>query len=517
MKVSHETSSSASLPTAKPRNSKRSTPYILRTLVAGGFAGCAAKTVIAPMDRVKILFQTDNPRYIKYSGVFRAIRDIYSANGITSLFQGHSATLLRIFPYAAIKFMSYEQYKDWIMPRREDETPLRRTIAGSLAGVSSLFVSYPLDLLRTRLAYEIRSVGTSPGLVQTWHVIYNESNPISMHNRLIGGMLNFYRGFVPTMFGIIPYAGVSFMCYEGFKVWALEREGWWTTNGAFARKAGTMRERDLYKGGRQLTWWSQLTIGGLSGLIAQTSSYPFEVIRRHMQIAGRIEPTRDGAANSLKKFPTTLEMTRFIYQKRGFRGFFVGLSIGFMKVVPMHADTYRAARTLFVVEKQKREKLAFTSGENQQHITADDILSNPNSKLLSTVFAKTQPIDNLKSTLISGDIINDLRHWKFLLSRDSIYKQAKDFETAESYLNWKTLVENEANKILSIIYADQNESFNGILARLTVIQAEGLKPKDFNGSNNPYVIINYAPDSLIIQSSAIDSTLNPELNFSTTM
>ncbi|KAJ3123372.1 hypothetical protein HK100_011633 [Physocladia obscura] len=352
MEASHE-ASSTSFPAAKPRNTKRSTSFILRTLLAGGIAGSAAKTVIAPMDRVKILFQTDNPRYIKYSGsffgVFRAIRDIHSANGITGLFQGHSATLLRIFPYAAIKFMSYEQYKDWIMPRREDETPLRRTIAGSLAGVSSLFVSYPLDLLRTRLAYEIRSAGASPSLVQTWNVIYNESNPISIHSRRIGGTLNFYRGFVPTMFGMIPYAGVSFMCYEGFKVWALEREGWWTLNGVFARKPGTMNKRDEYKGGRQLTWWSQLAIGGLSGLIAQTSSYPFEVIRRHMQIAGRIETAADGTASSLKKFPTTLEMTRLIYQKRGFRGFFVGLSIGFMKVVPMHAVSFYVYETMKVV------------------------------------------------------------------------------------------------------------------------------------------------------------------------
>lgn len=27
------------------------------------------------------------------------------------LYQGHSVTLLRIFPYAAIKFVAYEQYR----------------------------------------------------------------------------------------------------------------------------------------------------------------------------------------------------------------------------------------------------------------------------------------------------------------------------------------------------------------------------------------------------------------------
>lgn len=44
-----------------------------------------------------------------WTGVFRASRDIYAETGIRGLLQGHSATLIRIFPYAAIKFMAYDQ------------------------------------------------------------------------------------------------------------------------------------------------------------------------------------------------------------------------------------------------------------------------------------------------------------------------------------------------------------------------------------------------------------------------
>ena len=44
-----------------------------------------------------------------WSGAFRAGAQIYHENGIFGLFQGHSATLLRIAPYAAIKFMAYDQ------------------------------------------------------------------------------------------------------------------------------------------------------------------------------------------------------------------------------------------------------------------------------------------------------------------------------------------------------------------------------------------------------------------------
>ena len=94
--------------------------------------GCVAKTSVAPLDRVKILFQTKSPEYQRYAGqlinnslvahyqlmrvvgtwlgVFRASKDIYAETGVRGLLQGHSATILRIFPYAAIKFMSYEKF-----------------------------------------------------------------------------------------------------------------------------------------------------------------------------------------------------------------------------------------------------------------------------------------------------------------------------------------------------------------------------------------------------------------------
>ena len=132
---------------ASPRD-KHSLHYIVRSGLAGGIAGCVvrvpssfrlyslmllqAKTVVAPLDRVKILFQASNPDFRKYtgmsksclppgsiplnclllgswSGAFRAGSEIYRQAGVRGLFQGHSATLLRIFPYAAIKFMAYDQ------------------------------------------------------------------------------------------------------------------------------------------------------------------------------------------------------------------------------------------------------------------------------------------------------------------------------------------------------------------------------------------------------------------------
>lgn len=46
-----------------------------------------------------------------WSGAFQAGAQIYKNSGTLGLFQGHSATLLRIFPYAAIKFLAYDEVR----------------------------------------------------------------------------------------------------------------------------------------------------------------------------------------------------------------------------------------------------------------------------------------------------------------------------------------------------------------------------------------------------------------------
>ncbi|KAL9098191.1 MAG: hypothetical protein Q9163_006105, partial [Psora crenata] len=131
---------------------KQNLDYVWRSGLAGGLAGCAAKTIVGPLDRVKILFQASNPQFAKYSGswlgVATAMRDIKRQDGVRGLFRGHSATLLRIFPYAAIKFLAYEQVRSILIPSPAQETSLRRLLSGSLAGMTSVFLTYPLEVIR---------------------------------------------------------------------------------------------------------------------------------------------------------------------------------------------------------------------------------------------------------------------------------------------------------------------------------------------------------------------------------
>lgn len=371
------------------RTEKQSWAYVSRSGLAGGVAGCVAKTAIAPLDRVKILFQAQNPEYQKYSGkwtgVFIAGREIVRNDGVMALFQGHSATLLRIFPYAAIKYMAYDSLHFMLMPTKEKETSGRLFFAGAASGVTSVFITYPLELIRVRLAFETKRKQQAGSLLRIVRKIYTEGSteaPFSGDARKRAGqrglqstsaqaqtitttgaanlstsaiqnaaiangataaspiptspiptktalatqrilqafpILKFYRGFSVTVMGMIPYAGTSFLVFGRCK--SLLQ----STVGPQARAEG---RESIWKPSKTAI---DLSAGALAGAISQTAAYPFEVIRRRQQIGGIIRPS-----NILGVSETAL----WIWRTSGWRGFYVGLSIGFLKVVPMTSIRY---------------------------------------------------------------------------------------------------------------------------------------------------------------------------------
>lgn len=331
------------------RPDKHSMDYVVRSFIAGGMAGCAAKTTVAPLDRVKILFQTSNPQFAKYSGswvgVARAMGDIYARDGMMGLFRGHSATLLKIYPYAAIKFVAYEQYRAIIIgSRREHETWLRRFMAGAQAGVTSVFLTYPLEVIRVRLAFETKHRSSS--LVDICRKIYHEQ-PVPRPRPNTGaavetvhavssrsGLVNFYRGFSTTLLGMVPYAGMSFLTHDtAGDIFRLPSIREYTT---LPQPANAPPDKPA-----PLRAWAELTAGGISGAVSQTVSYPLEVIRRRQQVGGAV-----GDGHRLR----IGETIGLIFKERGLPGFFVGLTIGYAKVVPMVAVsfyTYERMKTFF--------------------------------------------------------------------------------------------------------------------------------------------------------------------------
>lgn len=130
-------------------------------------------------------------------------------------------------------------------------------------------------------------------------------------------ILKFYRGFSVTVLGMIPYAGTSFLVFGRCKT--------------LLQHLYPAEGSEEAAGLRRAWWWPSktaidLTAGALAGAISQTAAYPFEVIRRRQQVGGLLRP---GSMLGMR------ETALWIWRTSGWRGFYVGLSIGFLKVVPM--------------------------------------------------------------------------------------------------------------------------------------------------------------------------------------
>ncbi|KAJ1659502.1 coenzyme A transporter [Dispira simplex] len=322
-----------------PRDKRKNDPrYALKTLVAGGIAGCMAKTAVAPLDRVKILFQANQPHFQKYSGsvlgVFRASREIFSSRGVLGLYQGHSMTLLRIFPSSAIKFMSVEQYRMLLMPDPSMKSHTREFVAGALAGLTSAVSTYPLDLMRVRLAYDTSVISSGSRLWFTLQQIHAE--PSYRKRWLKLPILNFYRGCGMTLLGMVPYAGSTFCTYSILTGLCRNTYPELTTVSPDVSPQVADREGNPKV---FLKWWAELACGGLAGAMGQTVSYPIEVVRRRIQVAGAL---------GRSAYSTPGPIIKEIYATKGIRGFFVGLSIGYIKVTPMFAIAF------FVYEEMKQ-------------------------------------------------------------------------------------------------------------------------------------------------------------------
>nr|XP_003700690.2 PREDICTED: graves disease carrier protein homolog [Megachile rotundata] len=281
--------------------------FFLKSLFAGGMAGMCSKTTVAPLDRIKILLQAHNKHY-KHLGVVSGLKEVIQREQFFALYKGNLAQMVRIFPYAATQFTTFELYKKYLGGLFGKHTHIDKFFAGSAAGVTAVTLTYPLDVIRARLAFQVTGEHIYGGIVHAAITIFKKE----------GGIRALYRGFLPTIFGMIPYAGFSFYSFEQLKYLCMKYAPHY-----FCEKC------DRNTGGLVLTTSARLLCGGIAGAIAQSFSYPLDVTRRRMQLAMMNHATHKYSASMLQ----TMKM---IYKENGIiKGLYRGMSINFLRAIPM--------------------------------------------------------------------------------------------------------------------------------------------------------------------------------------
>ena len=283
-----------------------------RMFAAGGLAGAGARTATAPLDRVKLLFQVQAMAAAgtggrAYTGLGQAFSKILREEGALAFWKGNGTNIVRIFPYSAAQLAANDQYKRFLADGEGRLGVGQRLTAGACAGMTATALTHPLDTVRLRLALPRHPYS---GLGNALWTITRTEGPLAL-----------YRGLVPTLGGIAPYAALNFASYDLLKAWAYDG------------------------GGREQNAIGNLGLGAVAGTFAASVCYPLDTVRRRMQMPGL---TYDGPVHAL----------RTIWRTEGPAGYYRGWLANTLKVVPQNAIrfvAYEFLKKLLSIERAKSD------------------------------------------------------------------------------------------------------------------------------------------------------------------
>ncbi|MCJ1307258.1 hypothetical protein MMC25_000904 [Agyrium rufum] len=252
-------------------------PFMIDFLM-GGVAAAVSKTAAAPIERVKLLIQNQDEMLKtgrldrKYDGIAECFSRTAKNEGVAALWRGNTANVIRYFPTQALNFAFRDTYKA-MFNFKKDRDGYAKWMAGNLAsggaaGATSLLFVYSLDFVRTRLANDAKNAKTG-GDRQ-----FNGMLDVYRKTIASDGVLGLYRGFGPSVAGIVVYRGLYFGMYDSLKpvvlTGALESNflasfalGWTVTTGAgiAAYPLDTIRRRMMMTSGEAVKYKSSFDAG----------------------------------------------------------------------------------------------------------------------------------------------------------------------------------------------------------------------------------------------------------------
>ena len=263
---------------------------------AGGVSGAISKTITAPIERVKLVIQTQdaNPKIKsgevpRYTGIGNCFTRIASEQGIGAFWRGNTVNIIRYFPTQAFNLAFKDTIKSWF-PKYDKNKEFwqffgTQLASGGLAGAGALTIVYPLDYARTRLASDVGGGKKQfNGLLDC----------LTKTARGPGGFMSLYNGYGPSVAGIIAYRGSQFGLND--------------TINAF-----NPYQKELSVIGVV----SKFVVAQIAVTASGLCAYPFDTVRRRLQMESE-KPMAD------RMYKGTLDCGVKILKTEGFGGMYKG-------------------------------------------------------------------------------------------------------------------------------------------------------------------------------------------------
>jgi len=268
---------------------------VLKGFAAGGVAAAVSKTTVAPMDRVKLVLQLQTGQSIaigseqrQYKGIVDCFQKLCAEQGVKSLWRGNMAGVIRCFPSQALNICLRDAYRLILLTgidsrRQTAKFALGNMMAGGAAGATTLFMLYPLDFVRTRLAVDtaLRSEKQFAGMLDCFRQIAAKE-----------GMNGLYRGFIVSLQFVIASRAVFF--------------------GIFDTAKAEITEHNRY----QLHFLSLWCLAQASIITSSLLCYPLDTIRRQMMMQ---------SGEEVKMYKNSVECLQKLIQREGVQALYRGV------------------------------------------------------------------------------------------------------------------------------------------------------------------------------------------------
>eukprot|EP00048_Salpingoeca_helianthica_P018050 m.240444 g.240444 ORF g.240444 m.240444 type:complete len:336 (+) comp23382_c0_seq1:2-1009(+) len=270
--------------------------------IAGAGAGVVTTVVCCPLDVAKTRVQVQaSLGYRKYSGLFDTMRTIWLEEGMRGFYRGLEPSLLTVPVFWAVYFSAYEKLHSALKEHDHGTHLYHHSLAAAGSALAADCITNPLWVVRTRMMTDIYHHNET-GRLHTFGAIrqlLREEGPKGL-----------YKGLSASLLGI-AHVVIQFPIYEELKLSLQER-----------RHQDRLGPADL------------IFASAFSKLVASTATYPHEVLR------SRLQDFRGPESGGLRA--TVMS----IWQREGFFGFYQGLNINLIRVIPACVCTFLTYETL---------------------------------------------------------------------------------------------------------------------------------------------------------------------------
>jgi len=269
---------------------------LLSDLLIGGSIGAISKTIMAPVERVKLLMQTQdsNPDVLsgkvqRYKSIGDCFTRVYQEQGLSAFWRGNLVNCLRYAPQQG-SALAFNDFLNNLFPVYNSNTEFWKSfgvklVSGGLAGALANTICYPFDFARTRLASDLAKgkpqfKGIADCIVTT---VKNQ------------GLRGLYTGWMVTCMGAFVYRAGQLGCFK------------------------QIQDLNPYQKDKG-------SLGAISSFLAVTVArtvvmpfnYPFDTVRRRMMLQSE-KPISE------RVYKGSVDCFAKVFQKEGLKGMYKGM------------------------------------------------------------------------------------------------------------------------------------------------------------------------------------------------